>query len=146
MRFGTKTHLGRHINDKHTKSKQYFCTQRNCPYSRQGGRSFPRKDNWRRHMQNKHNIQNPADPEEVTMDGTGQPEGLGQQQFPLQGGQGQEEVMYNQGFLDGTMQTGGLLQAQAAGELMPGLAYTQFHGMPAQQGPGGSNDPNVRYS
>jgi len=27
-----------------------------CPYSRQGGKSFPRKDNWRRHMKNKHQI------------------------------------------------------------------------------------------
>ncbi|KAK3943089.1 hypothetical protein QBC46DRAFT_405621 [Diplogelasinospora grovesii] len=56
MRFGTKTHLDRHINDKHNKTRKFYCTQADCPYSRQGGKSFPRKDNWRRHMQNKHHI------------------------------------------------------------------------------------------
>jgi hypothetical protein len=52
--FGTKTHLGRHINDKHNKTRKYYCTEPTCAYSRQGGKSFPRKDNWRRHMINKH--------------------------------------------------------------------------------------------
>ncbi|CCC07802.1 hypothetical protein SMACR_01368 [Sordaria macrospora] len=56
MRFGTKTHLDRHINDKHKKTRQFHCTVPECPWSRQGGRSFPRKDNWRRHMINKHQI------------------------------------------------------------------------------------------
>lgn len=62
MKFGTKTHLDRHINDKHNKTRKYYCTQQGCPYSRQGGKSFPRKDNWRRHMVNKHNLTNIADP------------------------------------------------------------------------------------
>jgi hypothetical protein len=62
MRFGTKTHLDRHINDKHNKTRKYYCIQPKCPYSRQGGKSFPRKDNWRRHMQNKHNIHDVTDP------------------------------------------------------------------------------------
>ncbi|KAJ9155461.1 Serendipity locus protein H-1 [Pleurostoma richardsiae] len=53
-RFGTKTHLDRHINDKHMKTKKYHCTVATCAYSKQGGKSFPRKDNWRRHMTNKH--------------------------------------------------------------------------------------------
>ncbi|EGS23138.1 uncharacterized protein CTHT_0007990 [Thermochaetoides thermophila DSM 1495] len=54
--FGTITHLKRHINDRHCKTRRYFCTVPDCPYSRQGGKSFPRKDNWRRHMKNKHQI------------------------------------------------------------------------------------------
>ncbi|KAI1374913.1 hypothetical protein F4677DRAFT_423876 [Hypoxylon crocopeplum] len=52
-KFGTKTHLDRHINDKHVKSKAYHCTEPSCPYYR-GGKAFPRKDNWRRHMVKKH--------------------------------------------------------------------------------------------
>lgn len=62
MRFGTKTHLDRHVNDKHMKTRKFFCTQHGCPYSRQGGKSFPRKDNWRRHMMNKHQITPDTDP------------------------------------------------------------------------------------
>lgn len=54
-KFGTKTHLDRHINDKHEKKKGFHCTQEACQYFK-GGKSFPRKDNWRRHMVNKHNI------------------------------------------------------------------------------------------
>ncbi|TPX10677.1 uncharacterized protein E0L32_008411 [Thyridium curvatum] len=72
-RFGTKTHLDRHINDKHKKTRKYHCTIADCAYSRQGGKSFPRKDNWRRHMQNKHNLNPEHDPVEVvdeTMTGT----------------------------------------------------------------------------
>lgn len=53
-RFGTKTHLDRHINDKHEKSKRYHCIEPTCAYSREGGKAFPRKDNWRRHMTNIH--------------------------------------------------------------------------------------------
>ncbi|CAJ2503849.1 Uu.00g112430.m01.CDS01 [Anthostomella pinea] len=52
-KFGTKTHLDRHINDKHVKSKAYHCTEPTCPYFK-GGKAFPRKDNWRRHMVKKH--------------------------------------------------------------------------------------------
>ncbi|OTB03985.1 hypothetical protein M426DRAFT_12069 [Hypoxylon sp. CI-4A] len=52
-RFGTKTHLDRHINDKHVKSKAYHCTEPSCAYFK-GGKAFPRKDNWRRHMVKKH--------------------------------------------------------------------------------------------
>ncbi|KAI2605022.1 uncharacterized protein GGS25DRAFT_503134 [Hypoxylon fragiforme] len=52
-KFGTKTHLDRHINDKHVKSKAYHCIESTCPYFR-GGKAFPRKDNWRRHMVKKH--------------------------------------------------------------------------------------------
>ncbi|KAI4866320.1 hypothetical protein F4820DRAFT_260245 [Hypoxylon rubiginosum] len=52
-RFGTKTHLDRHINDKHVKSKAYHCTDPTCAYYR-GRKAFPRKDNWRRHMVKKH--------------------------------------------------------------------------------------------
>ncbi|KAI0838223.1 hypothetical protein F5Y06DRAFT_52580 [Hypoxylon sp. FL0890] len=52
-KFGTKTHLDRHINDKHVKSKAYHCIEPTCQYYK-GGKAFPRKDNWRRHMVNKH--------------------------------------------------------------------------------------------
>ncbi|KAK8103742.1 zinc finger protein 2 [Apiospora kogelbergensis] len=61
-RFGTKTHLDRHINDKHEKKKGFHCPEPGCPYFK-GGKAFPRKDNWRRHMQNKHNITPTIDPE-----------------------------------------------------------------------------------
>ncbi|KAH8662286.1 hypothetical protein BX600DRAFT_437683 [Xylariales sp. PMI_506] len=61
-RFGTKTHLDRHINDKHEKKKGFHCTQEGCAYYL-GGKQFPRKDNWRRHMQNKHGITPQYDPE-----------------------------------------------------------------------------------
>lgn len=53
-RFGTKTHLDRHVNDKHEQTRRYHCPEQTCSYSRQGGKSFPRKDNLRRHMLNKH--------------------------------------------------------------------------------------------
>ncbi|KAI0423886.1 hypothetical protein F5Y09DRAFT_336227 [Xylaria sp. FL1042] len=52
-KFGTKTHLDRHINDRHLKLKAYHCTEPTCPWFK-GGKSFPRKDNWRRHMIKKH--------------------------------------------------------------------------------------------
>ncbi|RYP66209.1 hypothetical protein DL770_008842 [Monosporascus sp. CRB-9-2] len=52
-KFGTKTHLDRHINDKHLKTKAFHCTEPSCPYFK-GGKAFPRKDNWRRHMIKKH--------------------------------------------------------------------------------------------
>lgn len=52
-KFGTKTHLDRHINDKHLKIKAYHCTDPSCAYFK-GGKAFPRKDNWRRHMVKKH--------------------------------------------------------------------------------------------
>lgn len=71
MRFGTKTHLDRHVNDKHNKTRKYHCTVAGCAYAKQGGgKSFPRKDNWRRHMQNKHSVSNPPEPleEDVTME------------------------------------------------------------------------------
>lgn len=54
-KFGTKTHLDRHINDKHLKTKAYHCTDPSCPWFK-GGRAFPRKDNWRRHMIKKHQV------------------------------------------------------------------------------------------
>ncbi|CAN8100279.1 unnamed protein product [Discula destructiva] len=75
-RFGTKTHLDRHINDKHNKTRKYHCTVGGCAYAKQGGgKSFPRKDNWRRHMQNKHSVQNPPEPleEDVTMEDMAMP-------------------------------------------------------------------------
>ncbi|KAI1309236.1 hypothetical protein F5Y03DRAFT_75775 [Xylaria venustula] len=52
-KFGTKTHLDRHIADRHLKRKTYHCTEPSCRWFK-GGRSFPRKDNWRRHMIKKH--------------------------------------------------------------------------------------------
>ncbi|KAH6710089.1 hypothetical protein EV126DRAFT_518370 [Verticillium dahliae] len=72
--FGTKTHLDRHINDKHTKLHKFHCLDPTCLYSKVGGKGFPRKDNWRRHMINKHSINPTEDPEphfvDETMTGT----------------------------------------------------------------------------
>jgi hypothetical protein len=70
MRFGTKTHLDRHINDKHKKSRKIYCMVPDCPYSRWGGKSFPRKDNWKRHMLNKHSIAHDGDPGPEYIDDT----------------------------------------------------------------------------
>lgn len=67
-RFGTKTHLDRHINDKHKKTRKFHCLQPGCPYSRAGGKGFPRKDNWRRHMINKHGMNPALDPEPDVVD------------------------------------------------------------------------------
>ncbi|KAF9879402.1 zinc finger protein 2 [Colletotrichum karsti] len=69
-RFGTKTHLDRHINDKHKKTKKFHCTVSTCPYSKAGGKSFPRKDNWRRHMVNIHQVTPMGDPEPDMIDET----------------------------------------------------------------------------
>jgi len=68
MRFGVKTHLDRHISDKHLKSRKFYCTFHECPYSKQGGKSFPRKDNWRRHMVNKHQVVPEAEPDPMFVD------------------------------------------------------------------------------
>ncbi|KAK4112688.1 hypothetical protein N656DRAFT_71373 [Canariomyces notabilis] len=54
--FGTKTHLDRHFNDKHHKVRKFYCTERDCPYSVQGGKSFSRKDIWRQHILDEHQV------------------------------------------------------------------------------------------
>ncbi|KAK4119061.1 hypothetical protein N657DRAFT_650618 [Parathielavia appendiculata] len=70
--FVTKTQFDRHINDKHLTPRQFYCTQLECEYSRQGTKAFNRKDSWKRHMLNKHSI----DPQDMTYDYTGYfPEG-----------------------------------------------------------------------
>jgi hypothetical protein len=56
------THKNRHVNDKHVKTRKFYCTQAGCDYARGGPKSFPRKDNWKRHMMKKHSI----DPKNVT--------------------------------------------------------------------------------
>ncbi|KAL6893245.1 hypothetical protein GGI43DRAFT_174610 [Trichoderma evansii] len=66
--FGTKTHLQRHINDRHEKKKKFHCSVTGCDYSRAGGKAFPRKDNWKRHMIKIHNIEQQALPEPVEVD------------------------------------------------------------------------------
>jgi hypothetical protein len=53
---------GKHVNDKHEKTRKFYCTQPGCDYSRQGSKSFLRKDNWKRHMLKRHSI----DPQNVT--------------------------------------------------------------------------------
>jgi hypothetical protein len=75
--FGTVTHLNRHVNDKHKQTRKYYCTQPGCDYSRQGTKSFPRKDNWKRHMRKKHAVEPKDPPDEdylgdvpMQMDGT----------------------------------------------------------------------------
>ncbi|KAI3316708.1 hypothetical protein HD806DRAFT_517004 [Xylariaceae sp. AK1471] len=55
MKFGTKTHLDRHIYDRHLPIKTFHCTEPTCVWFK-GGKSFPRKDNLRRHMMKKHGM------------------------------------------------------------------------------------------
>ncbi|UKZ74285.1 hypothetical protein TrVFT333_001947 [Trichoderma virens FT-333] len=66
--FGTKTHLQRHINDRHEKKKKFHCSIAGCDYSRAGGKAFPRKDNWKRHMIKIHNIEQQQLPEPIEVD------------------------------------------------------------------------------
>ncbi|KEY68634.1 hypothetical protein S7711_00514 [Stachybotrys chartarum IBT 7711] len=66
--FGTKTHLQRHINDRHEKKKKYHCAIQGCDYSKAGGKAFPRKDNWKRHMTKIHNMDSSRLPEPVEVD------------------------------------------------------------------------------
>ncbi|KAK5998802.1 Zinc finger protein ZXDC [Cladobotryum mycophilum] len=66
--FGTKTHLQRHINDRHEKKKKFHCSVPGCDYSRTGGKAFPRKDNWKRHMMKIHNIDQQQLPEPIEID------------------------------------------------------------------------------
>ncbi|RFU75638.1 hypothetical protein TARUN_6614, partial [Trichoderma arundinaceum] len=66
--FGTKTHLQRHINDRHEKKKKFHCSVAGCDYSRAGGKAFPRKDNWKRHMIKIHNIEQQQLPEPIEVD------------------------------------------------------------------------------
>ncbi|UNI24347.1 hypothetical protein JDV02_010099 [Purpureocillium takamizusanense] len=66
--FGTKTHLQRHINDRHEKKKKFHCSVPNCDFSRVGGRAFPRKDNWKRHMMKIHHMDQTQLPEPIEVD------------------------------------------------------------------------------
>jgi hypothetical protein len=52
-KFGTKTHLVRHIESRHPKSKGYHCPHASCIWAK-GGKSFLRKDNLRRHLTRQH--------------------------------------------------------------------------------------------
>ena len=56
--FGTITHLEGHINSFHERTKRFYCTVAGCKYSKTGLNSafFSRKDNWRRHMSDKHRL------------------------------------------------------------------------------------------
>ncbi|KAG6038777.1 hypothetical protein E4U41_003709 [Claviceps citrina] len=66
--FGTKTHLQRHINDRHEKRKKFHCAIPGCDYSKSGVKAFPRKDNWKRHMIKIHNMDQQQLPEPIEMD------------------------------------------------------------------------------
>lgn len=66
--FGTKTHLQRHINDRHEKKKKFHCAFPECDYSKAGGKAFPRKDNWKRHMTKIHNMDQQQLPEPIEVD------------------------------------------------------------------------------
>ncbi|PHH88831.1 hypothetical protein CDD83_6989 [Cordyceps sp. RAO-2017] len=66
--FGTKTHLHRHINDRHEKKKKFHCSVPGCDYSRAGGKGFPRKDNWKRHMIKTHHMDHAHLPEPIEVD------------------------------------------------------------------------------
>ncbi|RCI13789.1 hypothetical protein L249_8285, partial [Ophiocordyceps polyrhachis-furcata BCC 54312] len=52
--FGTKTHLERHINERHEQRRRFHCPIPHCIYHKATGRGFSRRDNWRRHMMSKH--------------------------------------------------------------------------------------------
>ena len=54
--FGTITHLERHVNSAHLSTKGFYCTAAGCKYSKTvpSPEFFSRKDNWRRHMRDKH--------------------------------------------------------------------------------------------
>lgn len=71
-KFGTKTHLDRHVNDRHLKLRQYHCAEAGCEWA-VGGKSFPRKDNWRRHLVKKHGYTVASLPEEL---GSAEPDAL----------------------------------------------------------------------
>lgn len=66
--FGTKTHLQRHINDRHEKRKRFHCSVTDCAYSMAGGKTFLRRDTWERHMIRIHNIDQQALPEPIEVD------------------------------------------------------------------------------
>lgn len=66
--FGTKTHLMRHVNDRHEKKRKFHCSIQGCDYSRAGGKAFPRKDNWKRHMTKIHGLDHRRLPEPVEVD------------------------------------------------------------------------------
>lgn len=66
--FGTKTHLQRHINDRHEKKKKFHCCVAGCDYSRYGGKAFPRKDNWKRHMVKIHGMDTKQLPQPIEVD------------------------------------------------------------------------------
>ncbi|KAI8653340.1 hypothetical protein NCS55_01319500 [Fusarium keratoplasticum] len=66
--FGTKTHLQRHINDRHERRKRFHCFVPGCDYSREGGKGFSRKDNSVRHMLKFHDMNRLNLPEPVESD------------------------------------------------------------------------------
>lgn len=65
--FATTKDLNRHINSVHQTTKKYYCTVHGCKYSKVSstGASFSRKDNWRRHMRDRHG----KGEEEISRDG-----------------------------------------------------------------------------
>ncbi|KAF4583044.1 Zinc finger transcription factor ace1 [Ophiocordyceps camponoti-floridani] len=60
--FGTKTHLDRHINERHEQRRRFHCPVSGCMYNQAGGRAFSRRDNWRRHMASKHDMSHEQNP------------------------------------------------------------------------------------
>jgi len=67
--FETAKDVNRHINGVHETTKRWFCTVARCRYSRSSvgphrtfshGKGFSRKDNWSRHMKNKHGVREKA--------------------------------------------------------------------------------------
>ncbi|KAI9163395.1 hypothetical protein HJFPF1_05005 [Paramyrothecium foliicola] len=53
---------------KHEKKKKFHCAIQGCDYSRAGGKAFPRKDNWKRHMTKIHNMDQHNLPEPVEVE------------------------------------------------------------------------------
>ncbi|KAL2065730.1 hypothetical protein VTL71DRAFT_3400 [Oculimacula yallundae] len=55
--FETPKDVKRHHNDIHDTTKVFFCHVRGCKYERGGGgKGFPRKENWKRHLRNRHGL------------------------------------------------------------------------------------------
>ncbi|KAK4458664.1 hypothetical protein QBC42DRAFT_20434 [Cladorrhinum samala] len=56
LRFATRRDCERHLSKIHMKTREFFCREKDCAYSREGGKSFSRKADWSRHMQNSHGL------------------------------------------------------------------------------------------
>ncbi|KAF8850736.1 hypothetical protein BDZ45DRAFT_808929 [Acephala macrosclerotiorum] len=58
-RFGTKTHLERHVKDVHDTAARFHCNTEGCKYAEgsESGKSFARKEHLRRHARSRHGVE-----------------------------------------------------------------------------------------